>query len=354
MSIVDLFEKIPGQDRLASELQAHFQNPRNSYFFIGSQDAGVLEAAKAFAKAILCLEAGCGECQSCMAIEKNSHPDVAVYERTGPFLVVDDAREIVNLAFRSTSGSKYRIIIIPELDLVGKAAPTLLKSVEEPPESTIFLLLASTEVPELRTLMSRSVVLRFDPLSDEQIYRYLHDLGYSDEVSTEAVRLSAGRWSRAVELASDPELREKFGLWEELPSLLAQDTAEIIKLTDRLISVAGLMEDRRRNEQKKEIKEVTELAKAQGDLRESMVKRLEDRHHRELRRIRTAEFRAGLLLLERNYRNRIVLSGHEPSQQEFFIDAISQIEEAQQALRRNCNEFLMLVALLSRLARKGS
>ncbi|NNN19700.1 MAG: hypothetical protein HKL84_07595 [Acidimicrobiaceae bacterium] len=354
MSIVDLFEKIPGQDRLASELQAHFQNPRNSYFFIGPQDAGVLEAAKAFAKAILCLEAGCGKCQSCIAIERNSHPDVAVYERTGPFLMVDDAREIVNLAFRSTSGSKYRIIIVPELDLVGKAAPTLLKSVEEPPESTIFLLLASTEVPELRTLMSRSVVLKFDPLSDEQIYSYLHDVGYSDEVSAEAVRLSAGRWSRAVKLASDPELREKLGLWEELPKLLAQDTAEIIKLADRLISVAGLMEDRRSNEQKKEVKEVTELAKAQGDLRESTVKRLEDQHHRELRRIRTAEFRAGLLLLERYYRNQIVLSGHEPSRHKYLIDVISQIEEAQQALRRNCNEFLMLVALLSRLAGKGS
>ncbi|TAN24860.1 MAG: hypothetical protein EPN30_06060 [Actinomycetota bacterium] len=354
MSVADLFEKIPGQDRLGRELQAHLGNLKNSYFFLGPQDAGVMEAAKAFAKSIMCSEGGCGTCRSCMAIDLDMHPDVGLYERSGAFLLVDEAREIVDLAYKSTSGSKYRIIIVPELELVGKAAPTLLKSVEEPPQSTIFLLLASMEVPELRTLISRSVVVRFDPLSEEQIFTHLRKLGYPDADSTIAVRLSAGRWSRAIALAGDQELRESCLLWEQLPGLLQREMSVVIDLVNRLLGVVALVEDRRRKEQKQEISRVVEMAKATGDLRETLVKKLEEKHHRELRRIRTAELRSGLLLLERFYRDQIVASDLAADKIQFGLKAIGRIEDAQLALNRNSNEFLLLVALLSRLADKVS
>ncbi len=354
MSVVDLFEKIPGQDRLARELQAHLENLKNSYFFIGPQDAGVLEGAKAFAKSILCGDGGCGKCRICMSVDRDVHPDVALYERSGAFLLVEEAREIVDMAFKSTSGSKYRIIIVPELELVGKAAPTLLKSVEEPPESTIFLLLASMEVPELRTLMSRSVVLRFDPLSEEQIVTHLCGLGYGEEDSRKAVRLSAGRWSRAIALAGDHELRDSCLLWEQIPGLLRRDMATVINLVDRLLGIVGLVEDRRRKHQKEEISRAVEMAKATGDSRETLVKKLEEKHHRELRRIRTAELRAGLLLIERHYRDQMVAPDLAKSEIQFCLKAIDQIEDAQRALNRNSSEFLLLVALLSRLADKVS
>lgn len=354
MSLADLFEKIPGQTRLARELQAHVQQPKNSYFFLGPHDFGVLAAAKAFAKAILCPDQGCGECQICRAIEQDLHPDVAVFERSGAALTIGEAREIVDLAFRSTSGSRYKVIIVPEMELVGKAAPVLLKSVEEPPVSTIFLLLASMEVLELRTLMSRSIVMKFDPLSEEQIYQYLIKQGYDSGDSKDAVRLSAGRWSRAVDLVNDPELRVSFSLWEELPGLLSKDMSEIISLVDRLMGAVTIREERRKKEQKKETNELSELAKALGVSRAQLVDKLEEKHKRELRRIRTTELRAGLLVLERYYRNKLALEELPPGTTRANMDAIRQIEDSQSVLARNCNEFLLLVALLSRLADKAS
>ncbi len=354
MSLVELFERIPGQDRLLRELQPHVASPKNSYFFIGPQDGGVLGAAKAFAKAIMCAEDGCGECQSCRAIENDVHPDVTVFERSGAALSVEEAQEITSLSVRSTQGSRYRIIIVPELELVGRAAPVLLKSVEEPPVSTVFILLASLELSELRTLMSRSVVLRFDPLFEEQIYGELVKRGFGPEQSKEAVRLSAGRWSRAVELAGDPELREAFTLWEELPQLLRQDMAQIVTLADRLIAIGGVVEDRRRREHKREIEELIQTAKAQGVSSGPLKEKTELGHKRELRRISTGELRAGLLLLERHYRNQLIGGDLDPDRSRHCIDAIREIEDAQAALKRNCNEFLMLVALLCRLADKAS
>lgn len=354
MGIRELFERIPGQARLAGELEMHLGSPKNSYFIIGARDAGAIVAAKAFAQALLCEDRGCGRCKSCRAIERGVHPDVSVFERTGAFLSVDDAKEITGLAFRSTSGSRYRIIIVPELELVERAAPVLLKTVEEPPESTIFILLASMELPELGTLMSRSVVLRYDRLSDEQINDELVKRGAAPDDSADAVRLSAGHWPRAVELAADHELREAFSLWEQLPHLLKQDLSVIIRLADRLIAVGGLMEDRKKREQRDELEELDELLSTQGLAGSAMREKVEERHRRELRKVRTTELRAGLAVLERHYRNQLVDGEIETLEPSVSIRAIRLIEDSQSALARNSNEFLLLVALLSRLADKSS
>lgn len=351
MSLLGLFEQIPGQDRLARELEAHLDRPRNSYFFLGAYDAGVLAAAKSFAKSLLCEEGGCGKCLSCQSVERGTHPDVAIFERSGAALTVEEAQEIVRLSMRSTSGSKYRVIIVPELELVGRAAPVLLKSVEEPPPSTIFLLLASMEVPELKTLMSRSVVLTFDQLSDEKVYSHLLNMGFGAQECKLAVRLSAGRWSRAIELAQDPELREAVSLWEKVPALLKKDMAQVVALVDQLLEVGSMVEERRRAEQKNEIEELNKTAKAMGVSRSTLSDSVEERHRRELRRIRTAELRSGLMLLERHYRDLLL---QEDGLKAEWVSAIRLIEDAQMALTRNCNEFLMLMALLSRLATKSS
>ncbi len=354
MGLDELFEQIPGQERLARELQLHLASPKNSYFFIGSHDAGSLDAAKAFAAALLCENDGCGECQICIAVKRGFHPDVSVFERSGAALTVEEAQEITGIAIRSTSGSKYRIIIVPEMELVGRAAPVLLKSVEEPPLSTIFILLASMELPELKTLLSRSVVVRFDSLSQEQIYEQLIKRGYAQDDSAEAVRLSAGRWSRALELASDRELRQVFSLWEQLPSLLTRDMSTIVSLAEKLVAVGSLTEERKKRSQKEELDELDAMYRAQGARVSASRDRLEERHKRELRKIRTTELRAGLLILERHYRNQLMNWNCGEGEAQFCIDAISQIEQSQAALARNCNEFLLLMALLSRLASKSS
>lgn len=350
MGILELFSQIPGQDRLADELKAHLADPKNSYFFIGAEDVGAVKVIQTFAKAIMCEHDGCGICASCIAIERGVHPDVFFYQRVGAALRIDDAREIVSLAYRSTSGSKYQIIVVPELELVDRAAPALLKSVEEPPLSTIFMLQASTETPELRTLTSRSVVFRLDSISDQQIYQHLIDTGISAENAERSVRLSAGNLERAIELSTDHQLSDATAIWEEVPTLVTQNLPLILNLVDRLLEAVSLREERKKLEHKRELDEAGELAKSLGVKKASLTEKIEARQKRELRRIRTTDLRSGLLLLERQYRSSYLSSDTSESKVKYCIKAIELIEDTQLALKRNANEFLLIMALFTRLA----
>lgn len=349
MGLVELLENVPGQQRVIHELQAHLDSLRNSYFFLGPVESGVIEIARAFAQAIVCSEGGCGTCVSCIAIANNLHPDVAVFERVGAALTVDEAKEITSLAFRTTSGSDHRVIIVPELELIGKAGPVLLKTVEEPPQGTIFILQASTATPELATLMSRSLVIELDPLPEDLVVEFLISSGVSATDAHDATVLSGGRLARAMELARDVELRDAFVVWREVPEKLSGDISAILALADQLLETVSRVEGRRKDEHKKELKELDATIKALGISKSDMRDAVEARHKKELRRLRTTELRYGLLLVEREFRNNFTNGRHSTANVKSSIRAIRVIEDAQQALRRNANEFLILVALLSRL-----
>lgn len=350
MGILELFGRIPGQRRLALQLEAHVREPKNSYFLVGPEESGSSEIAIAFAQAIMCSEQGCGDCDVCTSISVGAHPDVFLYQRSGPFLTVDDAHEIVKMAYRTASASKYKIIVIPELELVGRAAPSLLKCIEEPPVSTIFVLLASMATSELETLMSRSVSMWLDPLSDETIFQQLISLGYEPDISRAATDLGAGAWVRAVKLADDKELRESFSIWREVPSLVTRDMRVIIELVDRLIAAISLMEDRKRPEFARELENIAEVATRMGVKKSPLLEAAKERHKRELRKIRTQELKSGLLLLERQYRDSLLTGDLSPERLHYCVSAVKHVEEAQRGMVFNANEFLLLVSLLSRLS----
>lgn len=350
MGLLELLQKIPGQSDMLGQLMPHVIEPKNSYFFIGPEETGAVAVAISFAKAIMCEDHGCGICEVCMSIENGVHPDVYLYERIGSSLTVEDAIEIRSKAYRSTSGSKYQIIILPELELVGRAGPVLLKCVEEPPLSTIFLMQSSLEISELRTLMSRSVILRLSVASEQEISGHLLGLGVPLDKAQRIVQLSAGSLQRALEIYSDEELKVGMELWMQIPDLLVPEISRIISLVDRLLEIVNLVERRRIVEQKKEISDLEKIAESLGVKKKTLTDKAEARHKRELRRIRTRELRAGLLLFERQYRDQLILGDPSPGKVEQALFAIREIEVAQIQFRRNANEFLILVALLTRLA----
>lgn len=350
MGLSELLQKIPGQLGVSSQLFPHVKEPKNSYFFIGPEESGALDVAIAFAKAVMCDEGGCGVCSSCVSIDGGVHPDVYLYERIGQSLTVDDAREIRTKAYRSTSGSRYQVIILPEMELVGKAGPVLLKCVEEPPVSTIFLMQSDFEMPELRTLMSRSVVLHLNVPSELEIEDHLVSKGMDRGEANRVVKLCAGSLNRAVEISSDEELKSAIGLWSQVPELLEPQISKIIPLVDRLLETVNLVERRKAAEHKKELAELGKVAESLGIKKSSATDKAEARQKREIRRIRSAELRAGLTLLERRYRDLLVNGEPSPKRIEQILFAIQQIEDTQHQFRRNVNEFLILVSLFTRLA----
>src|SRR5438874_5144213 len=161
MDDVAVLGQLVGQEQAARRLSAAASSPVHAYLFAGPPGSGKRDAARAFAAALLCPNGGDGTCSVCERVLAGVHPDVVVVERAGPYITVDQAREIVRLAMRSPNEGSRKVLVLTDFHLVREAAPTLLKIIEEPPESTVFVILAEHLPPELETIASRCVQVEF-------------------------------------------------------------------------------------------------------------------------------------------------------------------------------------------------
>src|SRR5947208_13420599 len=164
-----VLEGLVGQEQAAGRLSAAASSPVHAYLFLGPPGSGKRDAARAFAAALLCPNGGDGTCEVCERVLRGVHPDVVIVERSGPYITVDQAREIVRLAMRSPNEGHRKVLVLTDFHLVKEAAPTLLKVIEEPPESTVFVVLADHIPPELVTIASRCVRVDFQPLVRQRL-----------------------------------------------------------------------------------------------------------------------------------------------------------------------------------------
>ena len=141
-SVDALWELVIGQGSTVETLRSAAQQPVHAYLFVGPPGGGKVRAALAFAASVLCPRGGCGECDICRRALNQTHPDLLNVEREGASISVDQAREIIRLALRSPVEGARKVLILNDFHLVTNAGPTLLKIIEEPPPSTIFLVLA--------------------------------------------------------------------------------------------------------------------------------------------------------------------------------------------------------------------
>jgi DNA polymerase-3 subunit delta' len=141
-----------------------------SLIFAGPAESGTRATAIALAQLLNCLHAGepnfsdaCGECQACVKIARGVHPDVLVVEPgENGTIKIDQIREVVDRsAFRPFEGRR-RVVIVDDADaMVAPAQNALLKTLEEPPSSSIFVLVTSRPDVLLPTVRSRCIRLTF-------------------------------------------------------------------------------------------------------------------------------------------------------------------------------------------------
>src|SRR5438270_421837 len=217
---MSVFDDVTGQERAVGRLRAAAGTPVHAYLFVGPAGSGKRHAARTFAAALLCPDAGCGSCSVCERVRAGVHPDVVVVERAGPYITVDQAREIVRLAMRSPNEGRRKVLVLTDFHLVQQAAPTLLKIVEEPPESTVFVILAEHVPPELETIASRCVRIDFRGLSEEHLTELLVAEGVDRSAARAAAAAASGRLDRARLLASDPDLAARHQAWRDIPRRL--------------------------------------------------------------------------------------------------------------------------------------
>jgi DNA polymerase III subunit delta' len=149
------------QDRLAATL-----------LFTGPAGIGKKLAALTLSQSLVCERSktgACGECGPCLRLEKGQSESLMVVEPSGAQIKIEQARDILQFITLQKLG-RSRIVLIDQAHLLGpQAANALLKSLEEPPAGTYFLLVTSMAASVLPTIRSRSQLVRFKPLADAEM-----------------------------------------------------------------------------------------------------------------------------------------------------------------------------------------
>ena len=215
------FENIIGQQKQLTILRSALANGRlhHAYLFLGPEGVGKHLAAVGLAKALHCDELKndfCGGCVNCRRIADGNHPDVRVIEALSgkKEISIQQIRELEReLNYRSFTGMRKIAIIDPATLLNLSSQNALLKTLEEPPQDCLIVLIAPNEGGLLPTLRSRCLRLSFAPLMREEIAGFLqshHGMKGADAEFIAA--LSMGSIGAALAL-DKAELSEKRKIW---------------------------------------------------------------------------------------------------------------------------------------------
>ncbi|MDA8297831.1 MAG: DNA polymerase III subunit delta' [Actinomycetota bacterium] len=340
-----MLDRVVGQGRARAVLEASLAAPVHAYLFVGPTGSGKREAARAFAAALVCPDGGCGSCASCHDVLAGRHPDVVVVERQGASISVDEARQVTSLAQRSPRHGGRQVVILADFHLVDEAAPALLKTIEEPPASTVFVILADALPPGLVTIASRCLRVEFRGLDEETLAALLVAEGSDPAAAATAAAAAGGRIDRARLLANDPGFAARQERWRTVPERLDGTGMTVAVLTEELLGSADELVVVVKARQEAELKDLAAAAERAGDRGVPGRQAIEDRHRREQRRVRTDELRAGLGTLVSAYRSQ--LRGSEPARETAALLACcGAIDTAAELLERNPNETLLLQSLL--------
>jgi len=354
-----LFAGVVGQERAVARLEEAARHPVHAYLFHGPPGSGKRAAARGLAAALLCPDGGCGVCNSCRRALAGTHPDLVVVERSGASLDLDDARQITARAQRRPLESSRQVLLVPDVHLAWKAAPALLKTVEEPPPSTVFVLVADDLPPGLATIVSRCVQVPFAAVAPTVVEEWLVGRGVDGTVAASVAAASGGNLDRARLLADDPGFNERREHWHSVPGRLDGTGAAAVIVADELLGMADGAMAPLRDEHARELAALEEQAEATGARGVPGRKGVEERHKREERRWRTDDLRMGLAALADAYRDRMVAlvaggtqagspgAGAERRRAAGHVDAVG---EASAALSRNVREDLLLEALMVELS----
>ncbi len=359
-----LFDAVVGQPRAVAQLTSAARRPVHAYLLHGPPGSGKRAAARGLAAALLCPQGGCGTCTTCLRALRGTHPDLVEMERSGAALEVDEARAIVARAQRRPLESSRQVLVIGDVHLAGKAVPALLKTVEEPPPATVFVLVADSTPPALATIVSRCVEVPFDPVPDRAVADWLMARGVDADHAEVVARAAGGRLDRARLLVSDAGFAARQEQWRSVPSRLDGTGAVAALVSDELLASVEDGLGPLREQHAQELAALAEQSEAMGAKGIAGRRSIEDRHRREERRWRADDLLFGLATLAGEYRDRLVAitsastpggasGGVVPGNVAIGQRAARQVEaidRAAVALGRNANESLLMDALMVELS----
>ncbi len=214
-----------------------------SYIINGQTGSGKKTLTRALAKTLQCEAGGtepCNNCKSCKQSDTGNQPDVIWVTHDKPnTLTVEEIREQVNKGITiKPYSSRYKIYIIDDAHLMTvEAQNTLLKTIEEPPEYAVIILLTSNIDKLLPTIISRCIVLNVKPVRERDILDYLMDeLELPKEKADFCMDFAQGNLGKAIRLATSEEYQEikddVIKILTGIPEMSVDDIVYAIKKLD--------------------------------------------------------------------------------------------------------------------------
>lgn len=348
----------------------------HAWLVTGPPGSGRSNAARAFAAALQCTgpQPGCGQCKACRDVMSGSHPDVVRLATDKLLITMEEVKELIGEAQRRPWTGRWRVILVEDADrMVERTTNVLLKSVEEPPPQTVWILCTPSADDVLPTIRSRCrlVTLRIPPAHAVAELLVRRD-GADPVLAARAAKASQSHIGLARHLATDP------GAWERRRRLLLAPVS-LRSVGDAVLAAAELVDsaeaEAKEATEQRDAAEKAELLRAlgmEGDAKvppalRAQVRQLEEDQKRRARRARTDVLDRAMIDLLSFYRDvlatqmgsdvdrvntdldEVVTQVARSTGAPQSLDRIAAIEECRERLRSNAAPLLAVEALMVRL-----
>ncbi|MXX44896.1 MAG: hypothetical protein F4Z41_01685 [Acidimicrobiia bacterium] len=241
---------IIGHRAIWERLVAESRAPTGAYLFVGPRGVGKSLVARRFAERLVCPRGGdhADECSSCEKARAGGHPDIvdvspAERQRIG----VNDARRVVQRAARTPVESSRKVFTI-DREMTEPAANALLKTLEEPTGSTVFILVSVSAEDFPATVASRCRTVHFGKVGTSELVEGLVRRGVERSEAEMVAEVAGGRPGMALQLSGEAPVAGFRSAWTEKAEQLAErdhlGAGQALAMVDEVLTQTERMLDR--------------------------------------------------------------------------------------------------------------
>ena len=228
------FDNIIGNEKIKNFLDKSIKEKHisHSYMFTGIDGIGKTLFAKEFARKLLCFDNEESEdCSSCIKFKTENHPDFKLIEPDSGSIKIEQIRDMQDDIVQKPIISEKKVYVIRDSEYMTREAQNcLLKTLEEPPEFAIIILVTANESKLLTTVKSRCMKIAFDEIDKDEIKKYI--LSNYTDIDERLFDMCDGSIGKEIELQENKEIY--IGINKLIDNLDKQDLIYILNNADVL------------------------------------------------------------------------------------------------------------------------